>query len=87
MVLPSNNPYTEAKKYILIADLAIFVPLAFIEIVIIQRFKVDRLFLVTAAFYSICFALRLLYSLSLSTIDLRETSDGTKAMIMAAQTI
>lgn len=69
MVLPSN-PYTDAKQYVLITDLAVFLPLALLEIFYIQRFKVDRLFLMTATFYSVCFGLRLYFSMSLAQIDL-----------------
>lgn len=34
MVLPAN-PYTEAKQYVLITDLAVFLPLALLEIIYI----------------------------------------------------
>ena len=80
MVLPSNS-FTEAKQYVLITDLAIFLPLALLEIMYIQRFKVDRLFLMTATFYSVCFSLRLYFSMSLSKIDMGEASTGTKVGI------
>ncbi len=65
MVLPSN-PYTDAKQLVLIIDLAIFLPLALLEVFYIQRLKVDRLFLLTATFYTVCFALRLYFSISLA---------------------
>lgn len=86
MVLPSN-PFTEAKQYVLITDLAIFLPLALLEIMYIQRFKVDRLFLMTATFYSVCFSLRLYFSMSLSKIDMGEASTGTKVGVLVVQTI
>jgi hypothetical protein len=86
MVLPSN-PFTEAKQNVLIIDLAIFLPLALFEIMYIQRFKVDRLFLLTATFYSVCFSLRLYFSMSLSNIDMSEASAGTKVWVMIVQTI
>jgi hypothetical protein len=86
MVLPSN-PYTEAKQYVLITDLAVFLPLALIEIMYIQRFKVDRLFLMTATFYSVCFSLRLYFSMSLSKIDMGEASSGTKIGVILVETI
>jgi hypothetical protein len=86
MVLPSN-PYTEAKQYVLITDLAVFLPLALIEIIYIQRFKVDRLFLMTATFYSVCFSLRLYFSMSLSKIDMGEASAGTKIGVILVETI
>ena len=86
MVLPSN-PFTEAKQNVLITDLAIFLPLALFEIMYIQRFKVDRLFLLTATFYSVCFSLRLYFSMSLSNIDMSEASAGTKVWVMIVQTI
>ena len=86
MVLPSN-PFTEAKQNVLIIDLVIFLPLALFEIMYIQRFKVDRLFLLTATFYSVCFSLRLYFSMSLSNIDMSEASAGTKVWVMIVQTI
>lgn len=86
MVLPTN-PFTEAKQNVLIIDLAIFLPLALFEIMYIQRFKVDRLFLLTATFYSVCFSLRLYFSMSLSNIDMSEASAGTKVWVMIVQTI
>ena len=81
MVLPSN-PFTEGKQYVLITDLAVFLPLALLEIMYIQRFKVDRLFLLTATFYSVCFSLRLYFSMSLSKIDMGEASAGTKVGVL-----
>ena len=86
MVLPTN-PFTEAKQNVLIIDLAIFLPLALFEIMYIQRFKVDRLFLLTATFYLVCFSLRLYFSMSLSNIDMSEASAGTKVWVMIVQTI
>ena len=86
MVLPTN-PFTEAKQTVLIIDLVIFLPLALFEIMYIQRFKVDRLFLLTATFYSVCFSLRLYFSMSLSNIDMSEASAGTKVWVMIVQTI
>ena len=86
MVLPTN-PFTEAKQNVLIIDLAIFLPLALFEIMYIQRFKVDRLFLLTATFYSVCFSLRLYFSMSLSNIDMSDASAGTKVWVMIVQTI
>ena len=86
MVLPTN-PFTEAKQNVLIIDLVIFLPLALFEIMYIQRFKVDRLFLLTATFYSVCFSLRLYFSMSLSNIDMSEASAGTKVWVMIVQTI
>ena len=86
MVLPTN-PFTEAKQNVLIIDLAIFLPLALFEIMYIQRFKVDRLFLLTATFYLVCFSLRLYFSMSLSNIDMSEASAGTKVCVMIVQTI
>lgn len=59
------NPFTQPKIAILILDLAFFVPLAFIEICVIQKFKIDKLFLMTAIFYTTCFSLRLYFATSL----------------------
>ena len=41
----------------------------------------------TATFYSVCFALRLYFSMSLAKIDMNEASASTKIWSMAVQTI
>ena len=60
-----ENPFTSAKIAVLMLDIALFVPLAFIEICIVQKFKIDKLFLMTAIFYTTCFSLRLYFAINL----------------------
>ena len=50
-----------ARLWILIVCLCLLIPFSLIEIIIVQKFKVDRLFLYTCLFYTTCFSLTLIY--------------------------
>ena len=48
------------RFYFLAFDLIVLIPLSVWEIVFVQRFKVDRLFLFTCMLYATCFTFRII---------------------------
>ena len=50
-----------ARFVILVVSLSLLVPLSAIEIIFIQKLRVDKLFFFTCVLYTACFSLRLIY--------------------------
>ncbi len=58
-----------ARFIILVINLSLLVPLSAIEIIFIQKCRVDKLFFFTCLLYTACFSLRLFYMLCFKNLS------------------